>query len=314
MAEKDKKGSSPKRITDTQRMKYIGFDVFPGKPKDLFKTDAEKQKYVDEVLAKREKGDILRDDCKLLEDRVTFKERLVLAITSLIVVAALFLPWYSAYTEVIEEPKLTEAETLAEFSQTADSAMLEMASMLTGSPAENQMTDSMQADTGASASSAEVSEVQEEIITGHVARKQVQRDYVSLSGIGSLVALGSVGSHVFSSGGVIIITSLLFIVYTLLCIALPGLTLYAVFGLKGTNDECALKLKSYLRYNWIPLVLFVVALVLSFFGANYDSDTVGIYTSIGDSYGVDVFLGTLSWGVFVSMAALILMAVKGIEI
>ena len=302
MAKKGTEGKPVKRISETQRMKYIGFDVFPGKPKDLFKSEAEKAKYVEGVQARREKGDVLRDDCKLFEDRVTFKERLVLAVASVVVLAALFLPWYSAYTEVIEEVEPTESEMMAEFALTADSAMLEMATALSETPAGDVPV------TGA------IDAGGDEIITGHVARQQRHREYAGLTGIGSLLALGSVGSHVFSSGGILVITGILFLIYTLLCLGLPALTLYAIFGLKGTNDECALKLKSYLRYDWLPLVLFFVALLLSFLGSGYGADTVGTFTSIGDSYNVAVFLGTLSWGVYVSMAALTLLAVKGIEI
>ena len=69
MAEGDKKKSADDRITDKQRYNYIGFEVFPGKPKDLFKNDAEKQKLIDGVLNKRESEETLRDDCKLMEER-----------------------------------------------------------------------------------------------------------------------------------------------------------------------------------------------------------------------------------------------------
>ncbi len=30
-----------KRISDDERLRYIGFEVFPGKPGELFKSDAE---------------------------------------------------------------------------------------------------------------------------------------------------------------------------------------------------------------------------------------------------------------------------------
>jgi len=309
MAKKGTEGKPVKRISEKQRMNYIGFDVFPGKPKDLFKSEAEKSKYVDAVLARREKGDFLRDDCKLFEDRVTFKERLILAVASVVVLAALFLPWYSAYTEIIEEVEPTESEMIAEFALTADSAMLEMVAVLS-----ETSTGELAGESGDVPATGAIDAGGDEIITGHVVKQKAHREYASLTGFGSLLALGSVGSHVFSSGGILMLTGVIFLVYVLLCLGLPALTLYAVFGLKGTNDECALRLKSYLRYNWLPVVLFVLALFLSFFGSGYGAGTVGTFTSIGNSYGVGVFLGTLSWGVYVSMAALTLLAVKGIEI
>ena len=54
--------------------------------------------------------------------------------------------------------------------------------------------------------------------------------------------------------------------------------------------------------------------MLSFVGAEYGFDAAATFTSIGDSYGPAAFLGTLSWGVFVAIAASIVVAVKGIEI
>ena len=48
------KGGSPAgRVSDAQRFRYIGFEVFPGKPKDLFKSDAERQQYIDRDRAAR---------------------------------------------------------------------------------------------------------------------------------------------------------------------------------------------------------------------------------------------------------------------
>ena len=44
MADDKKKKSSANRIDEKDRMKFIGFEVFPGKTKDLFKTEAEKDK------------------------------------------------------------------------------------------------------------------------------------------------------------------------------------------------------------------------------------------------------------------------------
>ena len=53
---------------------------------------------------------------------------------------------------------------------------------------------------------------------------------------------------------------------------------------------------------------------------NYEWDIYGgyggevPYNSLGDSYSIAAFLGSLSYGVFVSMAMSVLLAVKGIEI
>jgi hypothetical protein len=100
MAEGDKKSPGGSRITDKERYSYIGFEVFPGTPKDLFKSEAEKTKLVESVKARRQSNETLRDDCKLLEERVSSGEKMILAIASVVMFLALFLPWYSAYTVV----------------------------------------------------------------------------------------------------------------------------------------------------------------------------------------------------------------------
>jgi len=315
MADEDKKTSVGKRVTADQRMKFIGFEVFPGKTKDLFKTEAEKEKYVDGVLARRTEGKIIRDDCKLLEERVSAKERIVLTIASVVVVLALFLPWYSAYTEIIEESSPTQSELTADTTLMPDSVLLsstegDTTAML--APVETEVAGDEQADSLETPSLS--SEPVEEIITHHRVKQKVNREYQKLSGIGSFIALGTVGSHIFSSGAIVILTAIIFLLNSLLCLALPALTLYCLYGLRGDEVKITFKLKKYLRLNWLPVILFTIAFVMSFFGADYGPGTVGAFTSIGNSYGPGVFLGTLSWGVFVSMAALILVAVKGIEI
>ncbi len=327
---KDKQKDSPeKRVTVDQRMHYIGFDVFPGKPKDLFKTPDEQKKYVKDVLKKRESGEKLREDCTLLEERVNWRDRLVMTVASVVVILTLFLPWYTAYNEIIEEVPATPQSTMP-----MDSTMM----AATGDSLGGQMMDSaaLAGVAGAAAGSTGVAapttqpeataqpernvhSIQgetagEELITAYKAKKKIQRDYESTSGIGGIVMLGSVGSMVFGSGLILILTGVIFIVYTLLCIGLPVYTLYGIYGLKGDPDTRALALKKVLRYNWLPVILFVLAAVISFVGAGYGFNAENYFTSLGTSYSVAIFAGSVSWGFFVSMAAFILLAAKGIEI
>ncbi len=84
--------------------------------------------------------------------------------------------------------------------------------------------------------------------------------------------------------------------------------------MKGDADKQALALKKVLKYNWIPVILFSVAFILSFIGAEYGFDSVAVFTSLGASYGPGVFMGTLSYGVVISLGAFILTALKGVEI
>ena len=131
----DKQAGSAKRVTEKQRMRYIGFEVFPGQPKDLFKNEADKDKWVAEVRERRAKGDILRSECILLEPRVSMTEKVVLAVASLVMFAALFLPWFSAYNEIVGTAPATESggsAALVDSLSPTDSAAVAMTTPRTG--------------------------------------------------------------------------------------------------------------------------------------------------------------------------------------
>jgi len=324
-----KEGKSPrggkdpkegKRISERDRFHYIGFEVFPGKPKDLFKSDAEKQKLVDDVQSKRAKEDILREGCTLMEERVSGVERIVLTVASLVVLAAFLLPWYSAYTEVaIEaepEPQAAVApDSLTMASVEGDSLAGVAVDSGVALAAQDATEDSPRdASHGREVVTHEGSSSQEEIITGHIARVRTTKNYSQMSGFGSLAGIGSAGSYLFSSGFILMITALLLILFTLACILVPIYNLYGIYGKKGNPDEAALTLKKNLRLNWLPLVLFTVIVCLSFLGSEYGFDASSTFTSIGESYGPGALLSTLSYGMFVAIAASVLAAVKGIEI
>ena len=106
MTDKEKKTQTEKRIDENQRFRYIGFEVFPHKPKDLFKSDADRQKFVEAVKKKRQKGELLREECTLVEERVSMGEQIVLAVASVVILIALFLPWYSVYNEAPQKPAI----------------------------------------------------------------------------------------------------------------------------------------------------------------------------------------------------------------
>jgi len=317
MSEKGHKELSHKKISERERLKFIGFDVFPGEPKDLFQSEAEKQKLVEEVRARREHHDHLRGDCTLLEDRVSASDRIFLTIASVIIVLSLFLPWYAVYNEIVEETKpaqpMEEAIPPAE-NFDATSAVLPADTLAASGQASTtpSLTDTSLAAVEGPSGSSTIGD--EELITTVMARKKIHKEFSRLSGIGAFLSFGTVGSYVFSSGIALMLTVVLFIVYTLLCIGLPIYNLNGIYRLKGDSDAKALKLKKMLRLNWLPLVIFACCLLLSFFGSSYSFNAAEKFTSISESYSPLVFLGTLSWGVFVSLACFILCAAKGAEI
>lgn len=284
MAEGDKKSPGGSRISDKERYSYIGFEVFPGTPKDLFKSEAEKTKLVESVKARRQSNETLRDDCKLLEERVSSGEKLILAIASVVMFLALFLPWYSAYTVVQDKAPQASAQAGG---TTTDA-------------------EGVRSQHGERAN--------EEIITGRTAQPRSHKEFTELSGFGTFLSIGSTAGKVFSSGLILILSGLLMLAFALLCLALPALNLYSLYGMKGKPDEVAVVLKQKLRLNWLPLLILVALVLLSLIGSDYGFNALGTFASLGASYSIGTLFTTLSWGIIVAVAASLLVALKGIEI
>ncbi|MFH1686162.1 MAG: hypothetical protein ABIE70_01415 [bacterium] len=321
MADSEKKKAAQSRIASDQRFRYIGFEVYPGKPKDLFKSEAEKNKLVESVKAKRESGEVVRDECKLMEERVSGMDKIVMSLACLVMLFSLFLPWFSVYNEVEAkvaakpEPLAAVADSGSQFTDSVAALTADSLTMVAATESEPVTAEAGQDTTQAGGGATVAGESRaEEVLHGYVAKKKFTKTYERLSGPGSLISLGSVGSYVFSSGIVVILTALLLLLMVLMTLLLPLYTLYGLYGLKGDSDKKALELKRIVRLNWLPLVTFTAALILSFLGANYGFDSQAIFTSLGDSYSVGAFMNMLSWGVFVSIAMSILLAAKGSEI
>lgn len=315
MTQEEKKKKSKQRITEDQRFRYIGFEVFPGKPKDLFKSDSEKTKYIDAIKKKRESGESLREHCTLMEDRVTMGDRVVLSIACIMILITLFFPWFSAYNEIEEEVPIINKAAVVDstaLAMTGSDSLMADSTLAVVSKGTTGKTDSASASLENVVS--EKTSSSEEIIVGIKARKKIHKEYSRLSGFGVLLPFGGVGSKVFSSGFILILTGIIIFLYAILSILLPLYTLYGLYGLKGDPDVRALKLKKIVKMSWIPVILFVVAVFLSFFGAEYGFNPVDFYASLSNGYGPGVLLDTLSWGIIISLCSFIIVAVKGAEI
>ncbi|MCP4703587.1 MAG: hypothetical protein GY865_03175 [candidate division Zixibacteria bacterium] len=337
MAEKNGNGPKKDKKNDLdERFRYVGFEVETGKIGEHFKSDAEKESWIKRVLAKREKdGSKLREETSFDKPRVAGYERIVLTITSVILIASLFLPWFSGYKEyeveaVVEAPAPVE-EVLTDSAGIAlmtDSAGIELAvdsAVVSAEVVEPELESEVLATTeadmdenGEAASTSEETEiVAPELdeqgfasISGQIKRKEYKKEYYSSSALGSFGMLGMV----FSSGIVLKVTGALFIIYVLLCLGMAGMTLYTLYGVKGDDDTLALKLKDMMKYGWIPLGIWFGCFVLSVFGASYSFDTTDMLKQLGDSYGIGTYLGLLGYGFYISLGCFIMNAVKGVEI
>ncbi|RME19121.1 MAG: hypothetical protein D6800_14680, partial [Candidatus Zixiibacteriota bacterium] len=102
-------------ISEDERLRYIGFEVFRTPPKrDLFENEDEKNRYVERVHKKIESGEVLREDCTLCEERVSSLERVILLLASLLILGSLALPWFSAYNEIVEEADVSQTPAATE--------------------------------------------------------------------------------------------------------------------------------------------------------------------------------------------------------
>jgi hypothetical protein len=211
--------------------------------------------------------------------------------------------WGEPPAETGSEETIAEgADTEAEESEPEDIA--------TTMPEEGEMSDS-----GAVADSGVVSEDTQRD-TAHMATvTEISYDKHSLSGFASVLAIGSYGSLVFSGGFALMVSGLLMIVYILCCIGLGAFNLYILNGSKTKDhDKQALYLKKMLRLNWIPVLIWLGMFVLSFFGTTYGFSTEGMIKQVGSSYGVATFIGMSSFGIYLSLGAFLIAALKGKEI
>ena len=117
-----------------------------------------------------------------------------------------------------------------------------------------------------------------------------------------------------SNNSMIAIAGVLFLVYMLLSLAIPGYIGYNVLTLKGHPDEVALKLKGILKLAWIPVLVWVALILLSVIGAEYGFDTTDGLKQVGESYGIGAFLGLLGAGFYLSLAGFVLAGSKSVEI
>jgi len=92
MGENKKEKTSP----EEERYKYIGFDVFPGKPKKFWKSEEEQKSHLEKVKKrKRVLSGEEREHSLVHVDILSKVESLILTIFSALLVITFFLPWFS---------------------------------------------------------------------------------------------------------------------------------------------------------------------------------------------------------------------------
>jgi len=476
-----------------KRFKYIGFDVFPGKAGDIFKSDAERTSLIERVRERMAAGkERVRDRCTLMESRISGVEKGFLTAAAVLMVVALFLPWYSgsvpiSYNQIgtvngvqvmhasaqeqrligyittalkekqdrtlshmakavtpegggeeeavpaamtdssgmqepAAEPGVTDTAAVPAAAAMPDSAGGETAAATTDSteaattestaapeqpqetsseirvlfvdtsnPDSLRLTEGLQrhvvayyaydAKTGqetfkygadgvmsyipgvmdvtmkndslvearratiqeaadnAAKPSRRTTEAQRQAAVDSImadtstvlanvslfgkvepgaaemATRGIVNDNYSMTGIGAILKLGDYLPMMFSSGMVLVITGILLLIFYICIPVLAALNLYALYGIKKNDpNQYVLQLKKWLRYNWIPVFLWLAMFILAFFGAGYGFDSTGMLKQVGSSYSVATFIGLSSVGFYLVLMSLLITALKGKEI
>lgn len=301
----DKDKGVQKTFNPDERFKYLGFEIHPGKIGSIFKSDSDRESWIERVRQKRQKSTRVREHNTLEEARVTSMERIVLTITSVLLIASLFFPWFSGYREFEVEP--------------APVAVPQPMTGMADSLAAGGMIDSTLATSPVAEESEAVTPEKDEAgftsIMATSQRKEIRKEHESVSGLSALGMLGSHGGDIFSSGFILILTAVLMLLYMLFCIGYAGYVLYTIYAAKGSEDAKALQLKKTLRLAWIPILVYVVCIILSVVGAEYAFEpTASMVKQVGTSYGTGAYLGLLSYGFYMTMACFALNGAKGVEI
>ena len=89
-----------KSVSEETRYRFIGFDVYPRKPKKFWKSEEEKRKLLEEVRRRGARTAVEERDHSLVRTSVFSKvDRMVLTVTSLLMTVSFFLPWFSVRGE-----------------------------------------------------------------------------------------------------------------------------------------------------------------------------------------------------------------------
>jgi hypothetical protein len=95
MGDQNQNKKAGDEVSEELRFRYIGFDVYPRKPKKFWKSEEEKRQHLEQ--ARKSAGSAFAErEHSLVHSAVFSKvDRMVLTITSFLLTVSLFLPWFS---------------------------------------------------------------------------------------------------------------------------------------------------------------------------------------------------------------------------
>lgn len=203
------------------RYKYIGFDVYPLKARKFWRNAEEEKKYLEEVKSRKEHGEREERDHSLVFVSVFSPvERLILTLTSALMILSLFLPWFT----------FTRGGTVLRY-------------------------NALQ----------------------------------YLFNLGTLMTYSGLG------GTLLGILAVLFLLIIIFSFTLGIFNLLSIYGKTNTEEGYLRKVKRSLRFNFIPFLIWMVAIVIS---------TIGIATPLASAFGVKQFKDVFNVVTLVSISGI----------
>ncbi len=223
--EEEKKSSKGKEV---DRYQYIGFDVYPGKAKKFWKSDQEKETYVEQAKKGRKRED--QDHSLVYVNIFNRFEKAIISVSSLIIIICFFLPWF-------------------------------------------------------------------ELEKGSVVFKY--------SGLGYILNFGFLSNYSALSGGLAgFFVTLLFI--TLITAFLAGMgTLLFLYKKTNPLEKYYRSLKRMLIFNYLPIVLWIIVVIMSIIGFPSPFGSAFGTKEIGENFSFINFMTATSFGMWVTLACLI---------
>jgi len=89
-----------KEISEDDRFRYIGFDIYPGKAKEFWKSEEEKKAYLERIKKKKGILSLLQRDHSAVHVSIFSPvDRIVLTASSVVVILSIFFPWFSFHRD-----------------------------------------------------------------------------------------------------------------------------------------------------------------------------------------------------------------------
>jgi len=236
MEDKEQKNQGEETIPEEMRFKYIGFDIYPSRVKEFWKSEEEKRKYLEEIRRKESTSPLTKRDHSLVRVTVFSKvDKLILTVTSALLTVSLFLPWFSLRGEGFNS---------------------------------------------------------------------------QLIGLGFLFKLGMLFNYAPLSGTLFGVFVILLVLTILSSFGAGVVSLVSIYKKHNDMDTYLVSLKKNLKWNLIPLVLWVGLIIISIIGLPTPFADVVKVRGFGDSFNVINFFALSSYGIWLSLPSLIINCVK----